>query len=264
MLFRSVPLASLVVSNTVTVTGLGTSSPITVAGGEISINAGTYSSASAFVSNNDTVRVRLMSSASYETLAAASVTIGGAVGSSANFFAYTRRDPNKPASTPAAALGDANSLVLNGKGNVFAFGYNGNGQLGNGSNFSTSVPIAVPVVGSVVDLSVGSNHTLVSRTDGTVQAWGFNNAGQLGIGSGQPSVANATFIPGLNFVTAVAAGGSHSLALKADGTVSSWGLNAEGQLGDGNHVDEPRDLRRRGATEYIIAIAQLAFSIQPP
>ena len=58
-----------------------------------------------------------MSSATYETLTAASVTIGGAIGSSASFLVYTRRDPNKPASTPAAALGDASSLVLNGKGN---------------------------------------------------------------------------------------------------------------------------------------------------
>jgi hypothetical protein len=71
----------LVTSNPITVSGLaaGYSAPITVAGGDVSINGGAYASAGGFVQNGDVVRVRVMTTANYSTAVSAAVNIGGAV-----------------------------------------------------------------------------------------------------------------------------------------------------------------------------------------
>ncbi|HQY47701.1 MAG TPA: FG-GAP-like repeat-containing protein, partial [Usitatibacteraceae bacterium] len=226
------PRATEIFSNAITVGGLGAASPITVTGGAYSVNGGDFTSAPGFVVNGDTVRARVLSSAAYETVASATVTIGGAVGASATFFAYTRRDPALPATIPAVALGEAHSAYLNSQGLVFAFGRNANGQLGNGSTISSSRPTAVPGVAGVTALAAGANHALVARSDGTVLAWGFNASGQLGDGTTQ-SRTSAVAPAGLGFVKAVAAGRHHSLALTPGGAVFAWGLNDDGQVGDG-------------------------------
>ena len=72
----------------------------------------------------------------------------------------------------------------------------------------------------------------VSATDYGVAAWGENSSGQLG--DGNSTQADSPIAAGpLSFVTAVAAGLHHSLALLANGTVLAWGSNLSGQLGDG-------------------------------
>ncbi len=72
----------------------------------------------------------------------------------------------------------------------------------------------------------------VSPTDYQGVGWGGNDRGQTGVGSTESAVPAPTPISGLKFVTAVAAGQRHSLALLAGGTVESWGFNGHGQLGD--------------------------------
>jgi alpha-tubulin suppressor-like RCC1 family protein len=231
------PLATPLVSNPVTISGLGNgvSSPITVAGGEISLNGGPFASTPGFVTNGDVVRTRVTSASGFESLASSMVTIGGAVGSFSTFNAYTLRDPSLPKANPAIALGDSHGILLNAQGNVLAFGYNGNGQLGNGSTFSTPVPTPVSGVAGVTRIASGANHALALRSDGTLVAWGYNLAGQLGDGT-QVTRPNAVAVSGPGFVSAISAGRYHSLALKADGTAWAWGLNVEGQVGDNSNV----------------------------
>jgi alpha-tubulin suppressor-like RCC1 family protein len=72
----------------------------------------------------------------------------------------------------------------------------------------------------------------VASTHYRVFGWGEDAFGQLGDGALTQSDA-PVIAGGLNFVTALAAGKDHSLALLADGTVMAWGSNASGQLGDG-------------------------------
>jgi alpha-tubulin suppressor-like RCC1 family protein len=75
------------------------------------------------------------------------------------------------------------------------------------------------------------------KSDGTVWAWGANSSGQLGDGTVTTrltpvQVKNPSGTAFLTGIVAIAAGGP-SIALKSDGTLWSWGLNASGQLGDG-------------------------------
>jgi len=246
------PTATAITSNTITVAGLGSgvNSPVSVTGGEISINGGPFSAASSFVINGNTVAVRLTSAATYETLATATVTIGGATGRTASFHVQTLRDPTLPAADPGVALGDSHSALLNARGIVFAFGYNATGQLGNGSTFSSAQPLAVGAAAEIRQVASGANHVLAVKSDGTLLAWGWNGSGQLGIGSTQASHPIPAAVPGLDFVKAVAAGRYHSLALRADGTVWSWGLNSDGQLGDGT-------LTRRNAPAQVPGLANV-------
>lgn len=72
----------------------------------------------------------------------------------------------------------------------------------------------------------------VSATNYRAYGWGLNNHAQAGVSASETYVLNPTPISSLHFVTEVAAGRNHSLALLAGGTVASWGSNAFGQLGD--------------------------------
>ena len=73
----------------------------------------------------------------------------------------------------------------------------------------------------------------VAATHYNATAWGQNLSRQLGDGSVRATSDVPVDVVGLRFVTAVAAGGTHSLALLADHTVVAWGGNTHGQLGDG-------------------------------
>jgi alpha-tubulin suppressor-like RCC1 family protein len=83
----------------------------------------------------------------------------------------------------------------------------------------------------------GGFHSLAICTDGTVHAWGRNSSGQLGDGTGtlRASPVNITTRGSLNgkTVSTITGGRDHSLALCTDGTVHAWGVNGNGQVGDG-------------------------------
>jgi alpha-tubulin suppressor-like RCC1 family protein len=93
---------------------------------------------------------------------------------------------------------------------------------------------AVPPSAQIISLAAGYRHTLARKNDGTVWAWGSNYAGQLGLGdtANRSTPVQITSL-GSN-VTALTAGGDHSLVLKNDGTVWAWGWNNYGQLGLGD------------------------------
>jgi alpha-tubulin suppressor-like RCC1 family protein len=96
---------------------------------------------------------------------------------------------------------------------------------------STFTPTLVPGL-SATSIAIGGDHDCALRTDATVACWGANDKGQLGDGTTSSSATPLTVIGGLTNVIAVAAGPSHSCAVKADGTVWCWGSNVAGQLGD--------------------------------
>jgi alpha-tubulin suppressor-like RCC1 family protein len=102
----------------------------------------------------------------------------------------------------------------------------------------------VPAVGltGVMAIAAGSSYSLAVKSDGSVWAWGDNSYGQLGDGTTNPrgtpvQVLGPNGQGFLTGITAIAAGDSHSLAVKSDGTVFTWGINNHGQLGDGTTSD---------------------------
>jgi len=131
-------------------------------------------------------------------------------------------------------------LILTHDGAVWARGDNRFGQLGDGTTADRRGPVRLRALTSAVAIAAGARFGLAVRRDGTVWAWGRNQAGQLGLGASDRHVhATPRPVTGLGGVTAVAAGDTHSLALRQDGTVWAWGANDDGQLGS-RPSDRPR------------------------
>ena len=121
-------------------------------------------------------------------------------------------------------------------GEVLAWGANDVGQLGTGTIGGSSdvpVPSVLPAGVAVTAVAGGLAHSLALTSAGGVLAWGGNSSGQLGTGNNQNSaVPSSVQIPSGTFITAIAAGDNHSLALTSTGRVLAWGDNGSGQLGN--------------------------------
>jgi alpha-tubulin suppressor-like RCC1 family protein len=128
--------------------------------------------------------------------------------------------------------GNGHVLARMADGTVRAWGWNNNGQLGDGTITQRLSPVQVAGLINIVAVDAGANYSLALRSDGTVWAWGLNGAGQLGDGTLVNKPAPVQVL-GLTRVIAIAAGGHAAYALRDDGTVMSWGDNGFGQLGSG-------------------------------
>jgi alpha-tubulin suppressor-like RCC1 family protein len=139
----------------------------------------------------------------------------------------------------SVAAGEGHSVAIKSDGTIWAWGRNGNGQLGNGTTSNTSAPIQVKGAGGSGNFSNalaaagGEEYTLVAKSDGTLWGWGRNSDGQLGNGT-KTDTTTPVQVSGLSGVVAVATGDWHSLAVKSDGTVWSWGWNSSGEIGNGS------------------------------
>lgn len=140
----------------------------------------------------------------------------------------------------AIAAGQYHSLALKTDGSVWVWGYNGYGQLGDGTTTNRLAPVQLTALATTnTAIAAGGLHSMILKTNGTIRSMGFNLTGQLGDGTStarSTPVAVTVSLGGaaLSGVSSIAAGDSHSLALKTDGTVTSWGSNSGGQLGDGS------------------------------
>jgi alpha-tubulin suppressor-like RCC1 family protein len=127
-------------------------------------------------------------------------------------------------------VGLGHSVAVRQDGTVWTWGTEpGSGTL----TPERSTPTQVPHLTGVVSVSAGTEQTLVLKQDGTVWGWGRGYFGQLGADEGMSYTEEPVQTQGLSDVVAVTAGGYHSLALRADGTLWAWGDNWYGQLGDG-------------------------------
>jgi alpha-tubulin suppressor-like RCC1 family protein len=135
-------------------------------------------------------------------------------------------------------------IILKSDGTVWNWGYNLHGQLGNGTTTNTDVPGQVLGPGGVGYLSSisaiigGESHNMALKSDGTVWCWGWNYFGQLGDASANWGhmtnlSTSAVQVFGLTSVAFLGGRGYHNLAVKADGTIWSWGCNWYGELGNG-------------------------------
>lgn len=163
----------------------------------------------------------------------------------------------------AITAGRAHTVVLDSAGRVWAWGLNINGQLGDGQGGDlgdySAIPqlinftVADPV--NIVALVAGSNHTVALDNQGTIWTWGDNWSGQLGNATKIRELRPVRLdLPNLPQFVAITAGASHTAALDSEGKVWTWGLNAHGQLGDGQggtlnaYSDTPQRLNLTGIT----------------
>ena len=152
-------------------------------------------------------------------------------------------DDEDDADVVDTASGGLHTIMTDINGDVYAWGENGNGQLGIDSSTDKHTPEEVDEISDILAVAAGYKHSLALDKDGNVYAWGYNSSGELGIGSTSSKDTPQQIEEddnGDDFtdIVAIAAGYSHSLALKSDGTVWAWGDNSKGQLGIGSITDQ--------------------------
>ena len=177
-----------------------------------------------------------------------------------------RTTTNRGATNTTASSTDGPQAVTA----ISAWGNNYNGQLGDGTyGDNRAMPVKVGGLrgAKITALAGGQGHTLALKSDGTVLAWGYNRDGELGNGTNEDSptpvvVKDSRGPTGhLSGVRAIAAGSSHSLALKDDGSVWAWGANDQGQLGNGTQtlgsntlgISTPAEVKDLGGAKLVAA-----------
>jgi alpha-tubulin suppressor-like RCC1 family protein len=135
------------------------------------------------------------------------------------------------ASQPKITAGSLHSLAIDDGGNVWAFGDNTYGQLGDGSTSRRTSPVKSYSASSTrraVSVAAGDTHSLVLMSDKTVWAFGSNANGALSLSGSTDKVLAPSQVrlqngAALGNVISISAGGTSSAALLSDGTVRVWG-----------------------------------------
>jgi len=135
--------------------------------------------------------------------------------------------------TPSISIGGSFMIALNADGDLFAWGDNASGALGNGTLQSTANPVSIEADIKFTQISAGFDHALALSDSGYVYAWGSNEYGQLGSNISDP-ITQPTPVSALSetVCVAVSAGKHFSLALSETGQIYAWGNNASFQLGE--------------------------------
>ena len=164
----------------------------------------------------------------------------------------------------AIAAGDDHSFALDADNTLWGWGANGYGRLGDNTTTHRLLPVKthgpndVGFLSNVVWMAGGEEHSIAILADGTVWAWGQNGSGRLGDGTtaGRRVPVQVVGEGGTGFLRQFIeadAGENHSIALKADGTVWTWGGNGNGQLGNDTTADShtPVQVLGPGAVGYL-------------
>lgn len=209
-----------------------------------------------------------------------------------NPFARLRVRPIRAFSLVVASLLVVPGVGVRAQGAAQAWGYNRDGELGNGTTAQSSVPTAVSGLGGgVTAVAAGDSHSLGIQ-NGTLYAWGSNRYGQLGNGTTADSLVPVA-VPGMTGgVTAAAGGRFHSLAVRngalyawgsgnptpvavsgldsgvtlisagnthdlavCDGALYAWGSNGYGQLGNGTTTSSATPTAVIGLDRGVTAVA---------
>ena len=143
-------------------------------------------------------------------------------------------------------------------GTLWSWGTRNVGRLGDGQTTGQqTTPIQIGTDTNWSAVSAGGSHGIALKTDGTLWTWGAAANGRLGNGTTTPNVTSPAQIGTATDWSAVAAGEDFSLALKSDGTLWSWGLAANGRLGNGTTTPDVTAPTKVGTDTNWSAIAPM-------
>ncbi|QIM17883.1 hypothetical protein G7066_02830 [Leucobacter coleopterorum] len=121
------------------------------------------------------------------------------------------------------------SLALGADGNTYAWGYSPDGQVGNGTNADSLLPVVVSSEGvEFTQVSAGATAALALDSDGNAYAWGKNDAGQLGDGTTTDRFTPVRVNTGGVTFTQINSAASISLGLTSEGNIYAWGKSSTG------------------------------------
>lgn len=133
---------------------------------------------------------------------------------------------------------------------AYCWGYNGSGQVGDGTTTDRWSPVAVQTDQSFVQISAGTFHTCALNDAGEAYCWGSNGGGRLGDGSETQSYVPVPVQTPETFVD-ISAGSGHSCALTAGDQAYCWGQNTYGSVGDNSTTDRTTPVPVTGGYAFV-------------
>jgi alpha-tubulin suppressor-like RCC1 family protein len=159
------------------------------------------------------------------------------------------------------AMGRQHACALLATGSIVCWGNNDYGQLGDGSNKSSDLPVAVLDIRDAIAVKAGENYSCALASGGTVQCWGKNSFGELGSAATRSTaITTPVVIAGLGGVTAISCARFHACALVSGGEPRCWGWNHNGQLGDGTTTPSSTPVTVSGIENATAIVAGASFS----
>jgi alpha-tubulin suppressor-like RCC1 family protein len=144
------------------------------------------------------------------------------------------------------------SAAIKTDGTLWSWGLGTFGQLGDGTFVSKSSPVQIGTLTNWSSISIGNSHTIAIKTDGTLRAWGGNAQGELGRGFVAGPVSRSSPIQiGEDQWTSAYAGNTFTHAIKTNGTLWSWGINTNGNLGDETFVSRSAPVQVGTRTDWV-------------
>ena len=156
--------------------------------------------------------------------------------------------------------GQYHTLALKNDGTLWTWGYNGYGQLGLNDAIARSYPTKIGSLTSWLSVATGYGQSYAIKNDNTLWGWGANNSGQLALNTSGSGVYRSSPVqvgvwPATTEIGQISSSISHSVGLKTDGTLWTWGQNNYGQLGLGNAIYRSSPVQVGALTNWLIISA---------
>lgn len=156
----------------------------------------------------------------------------------AMFIGMSKSGSTEKMTSEQMACGENHVLVVDASGDVYAWGHNAKGELGDITCDNKSSPVRIEVPGKVVQVAAGDELSFALCKNGDLYAWGNDESWQMGDGM---NISRMEPEKVMEDVRAIASGDKHALAIKEDGALYVWGRNRNGALGIADSECDQKD-----------------------